>query len=308
MVHRVQRDAPTREARPASRRKVRRSSTFHSARLRDKPRREGQAARPVSCGHGGARTARGCVGAASRAARRSRGAGAPGRAERSRGPRGSRDADASGHPPEHDLAAAKPAGRRRGKRLRRLGRHRFHRNPIRLVELASGDLVSQRRTPHALRPAPATVRGAPRADPARRPHVRANLRRLEQALTAASPELRARILRLVRREIASLERGRPTREDPRRLERLRRVEELLERRQGWPAGVEAGPGGSGAVAASAGGGATRAHDPAAAAPGKQTTGVSSAPKTIRPEMREAKGPRCVPHPLRGPGGHFRARM
>jgi hypothetical protein len=139
-------------------------------------------------------------------------------------------------------------------------------------------------------------------------HVRANLRRLEQALTAASPELRARILRLVRREIASLERGRPTREDPRRLERLRRVEELLERRQGWPAGVEAGPGGSGAVAASAGGGATRAHDPAAAAPGKQTTGVSSAPKTIRPEMREAKGPRCVPHPLRGPGGHFRARM
>jgi hypothetical protein len=60
-------------------------------------------------------------------------------------------------------------------------------------------------------------------------NVTANLRRLERALAAASPELRARMLRLVRREITSLERGRVTPAERRRIARLHRVERLLTR-------------------------------------------------------------------------------
>jgi hypothetical protein len=55
----------------------------------------------------------------------------------------------------------------------------------------------------------------------------ANLRRLERALASASPALRARILRLVRREIASLRRGDVTARDRRTIRRLERVEALL---------------------------------------------------------------------------------
>ena len=58
-------------------------------------------------------------------------------------------------------------------------------------------------------------------------HVDANLRRLEQLLASASPRLRARILRLVRREIRALEQGRTTPEERRRIKRLHRVEDLF---------------------------------------------------------------------------------
>lgn len=57
--------------------------------------------------------------------------------------------------------------------------------------------------------------------------INANLERLERALASASPELRARIERLVRREIAALRRGGVTPQDRRRIERLRRVESLF---------------------------------------------------------------------------------
>ena len=57
--------------------------------------------------------------------------------------------------------------------------------------------------------------------------VNANLRRLERALASASPALRARIERLVRREIRALGRGDVTPRDRRRIERLRRVEALF---------------------------------------------------------------------------------
>lgn len=63
-------------------------------------------------------------------------------------------------------------------------------------------------------------------------NVAENLRRLEQALGSASPELRARIERLVRREIAALERGRMTPEERRRRDRLQRVLRLLEQGAG----------------------------------------------------------------------------
>ena len=58
-------------------------------------------------------------------------------------------------------------------------------------------------------------------------HVDENLRRLEQLLASASPRLRARILRLVRREIRALEQGRTTPEERRRIKRLHRVEDLF---------------------------------------------------------------------------------
>jgi hypothetical protein len=58
-------------------------------------------------------------------------------------------------------------------------------------------------------------------------NVRANLRRLEQALASASPELRRRVLRLIRAEIRRLERGDVTPRERRRIERLRLVLETL---------------------------------------------------------------------------------
>lgn len=67
-------------------------------------------------------------------------------------------------------------------------------------------------------------------------NVDANLRRLEHALASASPELRARILRLVRAEIASLRRGGVTPRDRRRIDRLRRVEALFAPAAGASAG------------------------------------------------------------------------
>lgn len=72
--------------------------------------------------------------------------------------------------------------------------------------------------------------------------VAANLRRLQAAL-ADRPDLRARILRLVRAEIAKLERGGVTPAEERRIDRLRRVEAALEPR----------PAGSAAPAAEGGG-------------------------------------------------------
>jgi hypothetical protein len=57
--------------------------------------------------------------------------------------------------------------------------------------------------------------------------VDANLRRLERLLASTPPRLRARILRLVRREIAALEQGRITPEERRRIKRLHRVEDLF---------------------------------------------------------------------------------
>jgi hypothetical protein len=77
--------------------------------------------------------------------------------------------------------------------------------------------------------------------------VAANLRRLQAAL-AERPELRARILRLVRAEIAKLERGGVTPAEQRRIERLRRVEALLERR---PTGAAVPPADSGGLTWSA---------------------------------------------------------
>jgi hypothetical protein len=59
-------------------------------------------------------------------------------------------------------------------------------------------------------------------------HVRANLRRLEQALASASPELRARVLRLIRAEIDRLQRGGTTPRERRRIERLRLALERLD--------------------------------------------------------------------------------
>jgi hypothetical protein len=60
-------------------------------------------------------------------------------------------------------------------------------------------------------------------------NVRANLRRLERALASASPEMRTRVLRLIRAEIARLRRGGTTPRDRRRIERLRFALEMLTR-------------------------------------------------------------------------------
>jgi hypothetical protein len=70
-----------------------------------------------------------------------------------------------------------------------------------------------------------------------------NLARLERALASASPRLRARILRLVRREIAALGQGRVTAQDRRVIRRLRRVEDLLA-----PGPAKADPGAQAAAA------------------------------------------------------------
>ena len=72
--------------------------------------------------------------------------------------------------------------------------------------------------------------------------VAANLRRLQAAL-ADRPDLRARILRLVRAEIAQLERGGVTPAEERRIDRLRRVEAALEPRPAGSAVPAAGSGG-----------------------------------------------------------------
>jgi hypothetical protein len=59
-------------------------------------------------------------------------------------------------------------------------------------------------------------------------NVRANLRRLEEALESASPALRARVLRLIRAEIDRLQRGGTTPHERRRIERLRLALERLD--------------------------------------------------------------------------------
>ena len=76
-------------------------------------------------------------------------------------------------------------------------------------------------------------------------NVRANLRLLEDALASASPELRARVLRLIRAEIDRLQRGGTTPRERRRIERLRLA---LERLEGAPAPSPKQP----AIAATAG--------------------------------------------------------
>jgi hypothetical protein len=58
-------------------------------------------------------------------------------------------------------------------------------------------------------------------------NVRANIRRLERALASASPELRRRVLRQLRAEIARLRREGVTRPEQRRIERLRLTFETL---------------------------------------------------------------------------------
>jgi hypothetical protein len=70
-------------------------------------------------------------------------------------------------------------------------------------------------------------------------NVRANLRRLERALASASPEMRTRVLRLIRAEIARLRRGGTTPRDRRRIERLRFALETLTR--GSPPAAELSP-------------------------------------------------------------------
>lgn len=70
-------------------------------------------------------------------------------------------------------------------------------------------------------------------------NVRANLRRLERALASASPEMRTRVLRLIRAEIARLRRGGTTPRDRRRIERLRFALEMLTR--GSPPAAELSP-------------------------------------------------------------------
>jgi hypothetical protein len=70
-------------------------------------------------------------------------------------------------------------------------------------------------------------------------NVRANLRRLERALASASPEMRMRVLRLIRAEIARLRRGGTTPRDRRRIERLRFALETLTR--GSPPAAEFSP-------------------------------------------------------------------
>jgi hypothetical protein len=70
-------------------------------------------------------------------------------------------------------------------------------------------------------------------------NVRANLRRLERALASASPEMRTRVLRLIRAEIARLRRGGTTPRDRRRIERLRFALETLTR--GSPPATEFSP-------------------------------------------------------------------
>jgi hypothetical protein len=58
-------------------------------------------------------------------------------------------------------------------------------------------------------------------------NVRANLRRLEHLLASASPELRARVLRLLRGEIRRLRADGITAAERSRIKRLRRVERML---------------------------------------------------------------------------------
>ena len=109
--------------------------------------------------------------------------------------------------------------------------------------------------------------------------VNANLRRLERALASASPELRARIARLVRREIAALRRGDVTPQDRRRIQRLQRVEALFAPAAGASAaGDLASPvaaGDDSAVAASS--------DPAAPASGSGTAASEVAPQVTEPK-------------------------
>jgi hypothetical protein len=112
--------------------------------------------------------------------------------------------------------------------------------------------------------------------------VDANLRRLERALASASPELRARIERLVRREIEALRRGDVTPQDRRRIQRLRRVEALFAPAVGAPA-----PGEMTSYFAAA------ADSPGAAAPASSdspasATGNGTAASEIAPDITEPK--------------------
>jgi hypothetical protein len=59
-------------------------------------------------------------------------------------------------------------------------------------------------------------------------HVRANIARLRALLASASPELRARIMRLIRLEIRRLERGGLTRQERAAVQRLRDLLTMLE--------------------------------------------------------------------------------
>jgi hypothetical protein len=109
--------------------------------------------------------------------------------------------------------------------------------------------------------------------------INANLRRLERALASASPELRARIERMVRREIAALRRGDVTPQDRRRIERLRRVESLFAPAAAAPAPEDmasffAGAADSGAAADS---GVAGASDTPASPTGSGTAAAEVAP-------------------------------
>jgi hypothetical protein len=71
-------------------------------------------------------------------------------------------------------------------------------------------------------------------------HVRANIARLRALLASASPELRARVLRLIRLEIRRLERGGLTGREPVAAARLRGLLSALEGQASWPATATAG--------------------------------------------------------------------
>ena len=74
-------------------------------------------------------------------------------------------------------------------------------------------------------------------------NVRANLRRLEDALASASPQLRSRVLRLIRAEIDRLQRGGTTPRERRAIERLRlALDRLNDVRTPAPEPTAAAPG------------------------------------------------------------------
>jgi hypothetical protein len=114
-------------------------------------------------------------------------------------------------------------------------------------------------------------------------NVRANIRRLERALASASPELRRRVLRQLRAEIARLRKGGVTRPEQRRIERLRLTFEALTDRQApgaspSPTTTSSAGNPSGALSAAPAlpGVQLGAQLPQSPAPGTENTGVLGA--------------------------------
>jgi len=129
-------------------------------------------------------------------------------------------------------------------------------------------------------------------------HVRANIARLRALLASASPQLRARVIRLIRLEIRRLERGGLTRRERAAVQRLRGLLTMLQGQAAQPA--MQGPlslgrvAGSGILSANASGGGVEAATAGSESRGRPTSARDGATNAI-PRL-----PLALPPPPAGP--------